>query len=424
MTFRKTAVLALFIAIFVIVSLAPHGARAQFERTQIEVQTLSAVLSRLKERVRELRAEILKAQLDVRSSPPVPAAAANPTPSIAEKLARQLRIGAQGEDVLILQALLAADSGIYPEGLTTGYFGTLTEAAVVRFQSRNGISPIGLVGPQTLGALNEILRKNEFLFRFDDSSRTPLCAIVPGGNIPEGWRRTREGGLHVVPVCGMPPLAATNEKEVLRTPSPAGSGTTTVDISPPSIEGVRIEPGPFHATVSWTTNEPSDSRVAYGETVTYGFSTALLSILRTGHSRTLTGLNASTTYHFEIHVRDARGNATSSPDQAFTTADLPPPDTAPPLIRDVSVSASSTTVRISWFTDEVASSRIYYASATSSLDLAATSTRRVIRSALATDHFFDITALQASSTYYYVIESSDAANNISTSTTQSFRTTD
>jgi len=72
----------------------------------------------------------------------------------ADMLDRQLGIGMSGADVSSLQMFLARDSSIYPEGLVTGYFGPLTEAAVSNFQNHNGIDPIGRVGPVTLPVLN------------------------------------------------------------------------------------------------------------------------------------------------------------------------------------------------------------------------------------------------------------------------------
>jgi hypothetical protein len=72
----------------------------------------------------------------------------------AETLSRQLQVGSRGADVSALQTFLAADSSLYPSGLVTGYFGSLTRAAVIRFQARNGISQVGRVGPQTLAAIN------------------------------------------------------------------------------------------------------------------------------------------------------------------------------------------------------------------------------------------------------------------------------
>ena len=56
-----------------------------------------------------------------------------------------------------LQALLAADPLIYPEGQVTGYYGALTRTAVRRFQQKYGLPQVGRVGPMTRGKLMEIL---------------------------------------------------------------------------------------------------------------------------------------------------------------------------------------------------------------------------------------------------------------------------
>lgn len=73
------------------------------------------------------------------------------------KLRSFLSIGSSGEDVKVLQKLLAGDLSLYPEGLVTGFFGPLTELAVKRLQAKLKIDQVGAVGPQTLAKLNELL---------------------------------------------------------------------------------------------------------------------------------------------------------------------------------------------------------------------------------------------------------------------------
>lgn len=80
--------------------------------------------------------------------------AAAPLLAEAATLNRQLYVGISGSDVSALQAYLATDVTLYPQGLVTGYYGFLTRAAVANFQSRNGIEAVGRVGPITLAALN------------------------------------------------------------------------------------------------------------------------------------------------------------------------------------------------------------------------------------------------------------------------------
>jgi peptidoglycan hydrolase-like protein with peptidoglycan-binding domain len=62
-----------------------------------------------------------------------------------------LRSGSTGETVETLQKKLLA-LGINP-GPVDGVFGSKTDAAVRRFQEREGLQADGIVGPQTFGAL-------------------------------------------------------------------------------------------------------------------------------------------------------------------------------------------------------------------------------------------------------------------------------
>ena len=76
-----------------------------------------------------------------------------------------LSTGSSGSQVTELQTYLATNASIYPSGLITGYFGVLTEAAVQRFQAREGIvssgtaatTGYGRVGPQTRARLNTLI---------------------------------------------------------------------------------------------------------------------------------------------------------------------------------------------------------------------------------------------------------------------------
>jgi hypothetical protein len=65
---------------------------------------------------------------------------------------RLLTIGSSGPDVSALQQRLTTEG--VNRGPITGYYGTLTYAAVAQYQSLHGISPTGSVGPLTRAALN------------------------------------------------------------------------------------------------------------------------------------------------------------------------------------------------------------------------------------------------------------------------------
>lgn len=112
-----------------------------------------------------------------------------------------------------------------------------------------------------------------------------------------------------------------------------------------------------------------------------------------------------------IANRVSSGSGTTTPPVADTTA---------PVISGISAgSIASTSATILWTTDESASSKVYY-STTSPVNLSTAMTES--SSSLVTAHSLGLTGLVASTTYSYVVESSDAASNVATSSTHSFLT--
>jgi hypothetical protein len=111
--------------------------------------------------------------------------------------------------------------------------------------------------------------------------------------------------------------------------SAAVSVTVANDITPPVLSAVTASAiTSSGATIRWTTNEPSTSRVNYGITAAYDQSSELDASLVTAHTVTLGGLAAGTLYHYRVRSRDAAGNPAISGDFTFTTltaADVTPP---------------------------------------------------------------------------------------------------
>jgi hypothetical protein len=79
------------------------------------------------------------------------------------------------------------------------------------------------------------------------------------------------------------------------------------------------------ASISWTTNNPASSQVAYGITPSYGSLTPNDPTLVTAHSVALTGLAPATTYHYQVRSQDAQLTSASSGDLTFTTAAVSSP---------------------------------------------------------------------------------------------------
>ena len=69
---------------------------------------------------------------------------------------KTLKFGMSDSEVTALQTSLKGDATVYPEGLVTGYFGSLTQKAVKAFQTKYGIDPVGQVGPITRAKLNSL----------------------------------------------------------------------------------------------------------------------------------------------------------------------------------------------------------------------------------------------------------------------------
>jgi hypothetical protein len=88
----------------------------------------------------------------------------------------------------------------------------------------------------------------------------------------------------------------------------------------PTIENVgAVDITADSATITWTTDQSSDSLVEYGETTEYGNEKAVAN-LTTSHSVLLSGLKVNTAYHFRVTSRNAKGLSAISGDDTFTTA--------------------------------------------------------------------------------------------------------
>lgn len=72
------------------------------------------------------------------------------------------------------------------------------------------------------------------------------------------------------------------------------------------------------AVISWTTDQPSDSWVDYGETTAYGIN-ASDAVLVTAHTITLNNLSPDKTYHFKVTSKNSDNLSSSSGDNTFTT---------------------------------------------------------------------------------------------------------
>lgn len=325
-----------------------------------------------------------------------------------------LREGMTGEQVLLLQATLANDSSVYPEGLVTGYYGKLTRAAIERFQKRHNLDGNGTLNAKTLKELNKMLRNSSFAEEDDEddedgkhqNGKKRFC------DASASWKtNNRDNGKHkgwdkiVLPRC----------KHIPQT-SPKTNDTIAPTVSAISVTGINS----VGATIGWTTNELAASKLYVSSTspVTTSIAKWVDGSLQMTHTAVLTGLTASTNYYYVLEATDASSNTTKSAEGSFMTSATP--DTMAPVITAFSVvPTGSSTASAIWTTDEVSSSRVYY-STTSPLNIATASS--FFDAAFVTTHAVSLTGLDASTTYYTVVESIDTALNIGTSSESSFAT--
>jgi hypothetical protein len=98
-----------------------------------------------------------------------------------------------------------------------------------------------------------------------------------------------------------------------------GAGSSAPVISGMFTSGISTN----SAVINWSTDQPSTSYVQYGLT-SYTNTTATDPTLVTIHSVALSGLSASTLYHFRSASTNSNGQTTFSSDSTFTTAPAVP----------------------------------------------------------------------------------------------------
>lgn len=290
-TFAALGAGMLFGVLFLpVLAKATDSPQELIQQLQQQIEQLKTQIEAAKAKIEELR----QANSEIKST----------TEDIKEtlKLVKRLRYGMTSEDVKLLQEILATDPDIYPERLVTGYFGSLTEKAVKKFQKAAGIEQVGEVGPKTIAKINELLKEGA-----GKSGKVPPGLLIapgiraklgftpvppPGQELPPGIKRKIEGQEDSVP--------------------PVISGVSVIGITSTS------------AKITWTTDEKADSKVWYDKTtplvVTGSTPTQSSSDLVLKHNIGLFDLTPGTAYYYAISSTDSSGNTTSmSVNDGFNT---------------------------------------------------------------------------------------------------------
>ena len=119
-----------------------------------------------------------------------------------------------------------------------------------------------------------------------------------------------------------------SEPKSLTLGAPAISGVTSAQVSSTA------------ATITWITDQASDSQVDYGTSASYGASSSLNSTMVSTHSVSISSLTPATLYHYNVKSKNAAGLLAASGDFTFTTANGA--DTAPPTVSISSPVAGAT----------------------------------------------------------------------------------
>lgn len=398
-----------------------------YAETPMSTVSVNQLILQLQQQIVDLKAKIVALQ-----SAQTAANTSGQNVQSTLQLIGALQLGMSGDQVKLLQTVLASESDVYPEQVITGYYGKLTEKAIRRFQKKHGLSETGGVGSTTIVQLNKILKLTPIHREDDDEDDdhdkndkggkhgVRFCLGVPPGHlIAPGWlKHNREGNNKhdddylLIARCKKLPHFSTTTPPI----------ATTTDVVAPIISALSvINISATGANLTWTSNESATSKVWIGTTsplVTTGTPTVVDGTLLTAHTAVFSGLTPSTTYFFVIKNSDATGNTITSAQGSFVTS-IALDVTAPVISGFSAAPTASTTGVVSWTTNEQATSKVYFSTTT---PVNTASAFFVTDAALLTAHSLSLTGLTASTTYYVVAESRDAANNLATSSQTSFTT--
>lgn len=173
-----------------------------------------------------------------------------------------------------------------------------------------------------------------------DSFRSGNFALLENGSLATGQTINL-----VVPTQSADTQATSQDWTVELSSDPGGTSPTSCsgslglaiegsapDTDPPIISDITpTNLSASSVTILWTTDEPSTSKIIYGETTDYG-STKIDNTLTTSHKLTITGLQDNTAYHYLVESTDASNNTAYSGDNTFLTAVQPPTQTESPSV--------------------------------------------------------------------------------------------
>ncbi len=190
--------------------------------------------------------------------------------------------------------------------------------------------------------------------------------------------------------------------------------TTLADITPPAIRNVQVTSiTKTSATISWETNEKSNTLVDFGPTTAFGSTAGDVTASVLQHQVVLNDLALNTTYQYQVRSADESGNEAVAGTFAFTTE----ADFIAPTISNISLgTVTAVTANISWQTDEPANSVVEYGQTEAyGSEMSAAE--------FITNHNITLDNLTAGTSYHFRVKSSDPSGNETKSLDFGFTTT-
>ena len=189
------------------------------------------------------------------------------------------------------------------------------------------------------------------------------------------------------------------------------TGTYTVPAAAVSAASAVTPAADGTATVTWSSTVPANADISYATTpsgVDSQQGHEVVGESTRDHRVQLRGLVPGTTYYYRVRSRDARGRTVQWPAAGQVASfSTPAADTTAPAVSDLRITPlPDSTVRVSWHTDEPATSRVAFGTSAGTLDHLGRD------DAMVTSHLVVLSNLDAQRQFHLRVSSADAAGNI------------
>ena len=334
--------------------------------------------------ISELKSQIETLMKQIQALQAIRAGQATTATTLSE-FTTDLGVGSSGSQVVALQQFLVSKGFlVMPAGVAYGYYGNLTAVSVKKFQTSQGISSTGFIGPMTRIKLNSLRG----------------TVSVPGGKVVGGTLVTNV----TVGSTGGGGGGGGGRSRSISIPSPTNPTYPAPRVTLVS-NTYNIVVG-SSATLSWTT----------GDTTSCGASGSWSGSKNTGGSETVSPVTTST---YTLSCTGPGGSAVQSVTISVTSAPVSSDTTAPSMSNGSpsgTLSAGTTQANITLSTNESATCRLSQSNQVYGLMGTQFTTTG------GTTHSYTVSNLSNSSTYTYFARCADtpAGNQNSSSLTISF----